>query len=134
MAFHDQYRLSAHAVITNDDGHVLLLKATYGELSWGLPGGAIDLGESIHDCISRECQEELGIAVTVQHLTGVYCHQVFNSHVFIFRAHLPAQAQIKLSAEHSEFAYFAIDQLSAIQQQRINDCLQFDGEVRSAKF
>lgn len=42
MAFTDFYRLSAHGVITNASGEVLLLKASYGELSWGLPGGALD--------------------------------------------------------------------------------------------
>ncbi len=40
MAFNDTFRLSSHAVITNPDGHVLLLKANYGSFSWGLPGGA----------------------------------------------------------------------------------------------
>lgn len=37
MAFSDTYRLSSHAVITNSQGQVLLLKANYGQKSWGLP-------------------------------------------------------------------------------------------------
>ena len=43
MAFQDFYRLSSHAVLTNDAGQVLLLKANYADQAWGLPGGALDM-------------------------------------------------------------------------------------------
>ncbi len=39
MAFNDTFRLSSHAVIFNQSNEVLMLKATYGDCSWGLPGG-----------------------------------------------------------------------------------------------
>lgn len=54
MGFHDQYRLGGHAVITNECGEVLVLKATYGAMGWGLPGGAMDPGETIYECVQRE--------------------------------------------------------------------------------
>lgn len=38
MGFHDFYRLSSHAVIFNENRQVLLLKATYADCAWGLPG------------------------------------------------------------------------------------------------
>lgn len=38
MAFLDRYRVGAHAVITNPQGQILLLKATYGYLAWGFQG------------------------------------------------------------------------------------------------
>lgn len=60
MAFNDTFRLSCHAVITNDEGKVLLLKANYGNYQWGLPGGALEPGETIHQALIRECLEELG--------------------------------------------------------------------------
>jgi 8-oxo-dGTP diphosphatase len=46
MAFQDMYRMSVHAVITNDRNEVLLLRQTYGNLTWGLPAGAVDPGET----------------------------------------------------------------------------------------
>ncbi len=53
-------RLSSHAVICNAQQQVLLLKATYVDQAWGLPGGALDMGETIHEALIRECQEEIG--------------------------------------------------------------------------
>lgn len=72
MAFEDKFRLSSHAVFINDDNQVLLLKANYGSKSWCLPGGALEPGETIHEALLRKCQEELGLDVSIQHLTGVY--------------------------------------------------------------
>ncbi|MCS6154624.1 NUDIX domain-containing protein [Shewanella baltica] len=154
MAFNDTFRLSSHAVITNAQGQVLLLKANYGNFAWGLPGGALEPGETIHEALVRECQEELGLSVQVNYLSGVYYHSAYQSQAFIFRCELVlpelpelpegpdvakdgAEAEplpIHLSHEHSEFAFHDIDTLSAVQQQRIQDCLNFNGVVMSAKF
>lgn len=134
MAFEDKFRLSSHAVFLNDENQVLLLKANYGSKSWGLPGGALEPGETIHEALLRECQEELGLDVLIQHLTGVYYHSAYNSQAFIFRCSLPQQATVSLSDEHTEYRYWDINGLSAVQQQRIKDCLGFDGVVASAKF
>lgn len=134
MAYHDQYRMSVHAVITNPQNEVLLLKATYGSFSWGLPGGSIDPGETIHECLLRECKEELGVDLTAHHLTGAYYHSAYNSHVFIFRCSLPEPSTLTLSSEHSEYRYTPLADLSPVQRRRIDDCLQYAGVVASAKF
>ena len=60
MAYHHTFRISAHAVIVDDKQRVLVLKQTYTDKHWGLPGGSPDGGEAIHDTLLRECQEELG--------------------------------------------------------------------------
>lgn len=135
MSFDDTFRLSSHAVITDSQQRVLLLKSTYGEKSWGLPGGALDKGETIHQALHRECLEELGCMVDIEYLSGVYYHQAYNSQVFIFKclfASLPAE--IKISSEHSEFKYLEMSTLSTVQRRRVSDCLNFSGKVVSAKF
>ena len=137
MAFEDTFRLSSHGVTTNDRGQVLLLKANYGNFAWGLPGGALEPGETIHEALLRECKEELGLEVNIQYLSGVYYHSAYQSQAFIFRCELiqpSSDMAICLSHEHSEFAFHDIDTLSAVQQQRIKDCLNFNGVVMSAKF
>ncbi len=134
MAFDDKFRLSSHAVILNPDGQVLLLKADYGAKSWGLPGGALEPGETIHEALLRECREELGSDVLINYLSGVYFHSAYNSQAFIFRCELPSPSNIILSHEHSEFRYAAISELTGVQQQRISDCLNYSGIVVSAKF
>lgn len=134
MAFHDRYRLGAHAVICNAQGQVLLLKATYADCAWGLPGGGVDVAETIQQAVLRECQEELGVTVQIDYLSGLYLHQSLDAHVAIFRAHLPENSQIQLSAEHSDYAFFQLDALSPVQQQRVTDCLNFNGQVHFRVF
>ncbi len=53
------YRVSAKAVIRNAVGEVLVVKEHQDK--WELPGGGLDHGESVHDCLERELREELGI-------------------------------------------------------------------------
>ncbi|WP_160154263.1 NUDIX hydrolase [Microbulbifer sp. ALW1] len=134
MGFDDTYKLSAHAVITNDADEVLQLRATYADKTWGLPGGALDLGETIHEALQRECREELGREVVIDYLSGVYYHRVYNSHVFIFRAHFKGHGDIALSSEHSAYEFFSLNDLSPVQRVRVQHCLHFNGEVQSAKF
>jgi len=134
LAFDDTFRLSAHAVITDEAGGILTLKATYGQRSWGLPGGALEPGETIHDAIAREVREELGCAVVVGPLTGVYYHAAYRSQAFIFRCQLAAGSVISLSDEHDAWQYTPVAELSSVQRHRVDDCLSFDGIVRSAAF
>ncbi|SEM00370.1 NUDIX hydrolase [Acinetobacter sp. DSM 11652] len=134
MGFYDFYRLSSHAVITNPEGQVLLLKANYANYSWGLPGGGLDQGETIHQALLRECKEEIGCDVSIQYLSGVYYHAHVNSHTFIFRCMIENNAQIQLSEEHTEYAWYSLEQLSEVQRTRVQDCLNFQGEVRSYSF
>ena len=103
MAFEDKFRLSSHAVITNDKHEILLLKANYGDGNWGLPGGALDPGETIHDALERECLEEIGCAINVKYLSGVYYHSAYNSQAFIFRCEIAQQSDIQLSNEHTDY-------------------------------
>ncbi len=134
MGFNDTFRMSSHAVITNHKNELLQLKATYGSLGWGLPGGALDPGESIFEALHRECFEEIGVKVTLISLTGSYYHSTLNSHAFIFRCTLSEDAKIILSEEHSEFRYFALDELNPVQRQRVDHCLNFSGDIQSGCF
>lgn len=129
MAFHDHYRIGAHAVITNTKGQVLLLKASYANYAWGLPGGGVDPNETIVQALVRECHEELNLNVQVDYLSGIYLHRHIQAHVHIFKCTLPQHANITLSEEHLEYRYFSLEELSAIQQQRVADCLNFSGQV-----
>lgn len=53
------YRVSAKALIRNSAGEILVVKE-HQDL-WELPGGGVDHGESIHECLKRELLEELKI-------------------------------------------------------------------------
>ena len=99
-----------------------------------MPGGAVDPGETVIDALKRECREELGVDVILGPLTGIYYHSKFNSHVLLFRCTLPEGAKLALSPEHSEYLYSPLDELSPVQRHRIDDCLNYDGLVRTAVF
>jgi 8-oxo-dGTP pyrophosphatase MutT (NUDIX family) len=62
---------SVNVVVVDDDGAILLIRRTDND-NWSLPGGAMDLGESIADAATREVHEETGISCTVMGLVGLY--------------------------------------------------------------
>ncbi|WP_131784261.1 NUDIX domain-containing protein [Protofrankia symbiont of Coriaria ruscifolia] len=49
---------SVTAVVTDPDGRILMVHKTDNDL-WALPGGGMDLGESITDAAIRETKEEI---------------------------------------------------------------------------
>jgi 8-oxo-dGTP diphosphatase len=57
-----------------DDGKVLLVKRKYEPLKghWSLPGGMVEIGEPLESALTREMQEETGLAVDVGPVIEVF--------------------------------------------------------------
>ncbi len=64
-------RVAASAVVQDDEGRVLLHRRTDNG-RWALPGGGMDVGESIGQAAAREVLEETGYVVEPEHVIGVY--------------------------------------------------------------
>lgn len=64
-------RPSVSAVIRDRTGGVLLQQRSDGG-QWGLPGGSVEIGESVVDATAREVLEETGLRVAIRRLVGVY--------------------------------------------------------------
>lgn len=62
---------SVNVVVTNDAGKVLLIRRSDND-NWAVPGGAVDLGESVADAAVRETREESGIDCEITGLVGIY--------------------------------------------------------------
>jgi 8-oxo-dGTP pyrophosphatase MutT (NUDIX family) len=62
---------SVNVVVVNDAGQILLIKRSDND-NWALPGGAIDLGESMTQAGVRETKEETGIDCEIVGLVGIY--------------------------------------------------------------
>jgi len=62
---------SVNVVVADDAGRILLIHRTDNG-NWAVPGGAIDLGESMIDAAVRETQEETGIDCEITGLVGIF--------------------------------------------------------------
>jgi ADP-ribose pyrophosphatase YjhB (NUDIX family) len=67
----------ASAVISDGRGHILLQQRSDFPW-WGLPGGVLERGERLADCLAREVREETGLEVQPERLTGVYSSPEFD--------------------------------------------------------
>jgi mutator protein MutT len=56
------------------DGQVLIVKRKYEPLAgqWSIPGGAVELGETLEACVTREMREETGLEIAVGPVIEVF--------------------------------------------------------------
>jgi ADP-ribose pyrophosphatase YjhB (NUDIX family) len=62
---------AASAIVSDGEGRILLHLRADSQL-WGLPGGTMELGESIGQAVVREVKEETGLRVRPDGIVGVY--------------------------------------------------------------
>lgn len=65
------------AIIYNDGGEILWQqRSDFGW--WGLPGGSVEIEESLTVCLEREILEETGLLVEIKRLLGIYSSPDFD--------------------------------------------------------
>jgi 8-oxo-dGTP diphosphatase len=67
----NRHSVSVAAVITDEHDRVLVVQRRDNG-KWEIPGGILELHESIHDGVRREVEEETGVLIEPERLTGVY--------------------------------------------------------------
>lgn len=113
---------AASAVVVDNDGLVLLHRRRDNDL-WALPGGVMELGESIAETAIREVHEETGYVVSPRYIVGVYSDP---EHVFAYddgevrqefsvciACHVTGGA-LRVSDESHEVSWFTQEQARAV--------------------
>nr|WP_280365669.1 NUDIX domain-containing protein [Nocardia wallacei] len=62
-------------MVTDDSGRVLMQRRGDSG-NWSLPGGIMELGETLSQCAVRETREETGLDIEITGLLGIYSDPV----------------------------------------------------------
>jgi ADP-ribose pyrophosphatase YjhB (NUDIX family) len=118
---------SVNVIVTNEAGDLLMIRRTDND-NWAVPGGAIDLGESISQAAVRETLEETGILCEITGLVGTYSDP---RHVILYTSNGEARQEFSLvltaravsgeptpSDESREVRWVSRDQVAALRMDR----------------
>lgn len=140
----DRILPSVCAVVLDGSGRLLLHRRSDNGF-WGLPGGKVDVGESVTAAVIREVFEETGVHAEVERLTGVYSDPAL--HVvatypdgtavqyvnLCFLCH-PSGGTLRVSEEGLEVGFYPPDGLPEPfllgHRIRLADALSGDGSTR----
>ena len=113
---------SVNVAVTNDAGEILLIRRSDND-NWALPGGAVDIGESLTQAAIRETKEESGVDCEITGLSGIYTDP---GHVMLYTSNGEVRQEFSIvltaratggqptpSSETSEVRWAAIDNLVA---------------------
>jgi len=118
---------SVNVVVVNDVGEILLIRRSDND-NWAVPGGAMDLGESLPQAGVRETLEETGIQVEITGLVGIYTDP---RHVILYTSNGEARQEFSVvftarpiggvptpSSESSEVRWVARDAVADLSMDR----------------
>ena len=113
--------VGAGVLVWDASNRLLMIKRTDNGC-WGIPGGGMELGESLEETARRETREETGLEIGSMSLFGVFSGPEFYyeypngdqahivSMVYLTR---DVRGEIRLSSEHSESGFFDLQNLPA---------------------
>lgn len=107
MADTPRHSVSVAAAIVREDGRVLAIRRRDNG-HWELPGGILELDETIEEGLTREVHEETGLDVEIDRLTGVYKNMNRGIVALVFRCNV-VNGTPHSTVEASEVAWLTPD-------------------------
>jgi len=83
---------SVNVVMTDEDEKVLVIQRSDNG-NWAIPGGAVDLGESLTQAAVRETREETGITCEITGIVGIYTDP---RHVILYTSNGEARQEFSI--------------------------------------
>ena len=116
-----------NGVIENDAGEILMIQRSDNG-NWAVPGGAIDLGESMSQAGVRETKEETGIDCEILDVIGIYSDP---KHIILYTSNGEARQEFSIllrgratggvpttSSESTQVHWVRRAQISGLQMDR----------------
>ena len=107
-------------VFIRQDGRILLVRQNYGHRYWSLPGGVMELGESIDEAAVREVKEETGLDVRLKRVVGLYSKPAEEALAITFEAQVVG-GTLQADNEITECGFFPPDQLPQPIREHLRD-------------
>ena len=103
------HSVSVAGVVVNDEGKALVIRRRDNG-HWEPQGGALELNETFEEGVRREVQEETGVLVHVDHLTGVYKNMRRGIVALVFRC-TPEAGSTTVTDEACEVRWMTTDEV-----------------------
>ena len=97
-----RFRVATFAIIERAGKYLLARRRDIGW--WNLPGGGLEYGETVDEGMAREIMEEVGIAVTIERVVGIYSKPRKNEVVITFLCHLVSGADEPAPSDEDWYA------------------------------
>jgi 8-oxo-dGTP pyrophosphatase MutT (NUDIX family) len=99
-------------VVVDDAGHALAVQRRTPP-RWELPGGALEVGETLADGLVREVEEETGLLVEPLRLTGVYQNMALGPVALVFLCRR-VSGTVRLSEETQAWRWLDRAEIAAL--------------------
>jgi len=117
------------AVVNDAEGRVMLARHTYRRRwPWGFPGGTLERGEQIDDCIVREIREETALVAEPLGLVGVDVLENYGRIECVMRLRIVA-GSFEPSDEVSEVRFFARGEFPELSPEQNDFVARYEAEL-----
>ncbi|WP_433713238.1 NUDIX domain-containing protein [Nocardia sp. CA-084685] len=131
------------ALVVDDHGAILMQRRSDSG-NWSFPGGIMEIGETLEQCVIRETKEESGLDIEITGILGIYTDP---QHVIAYADGEVRQefnitfygrvigGRIEVSSESTEVKFLRLEELETLPvHQTVRLRLQHHAEQRSTPY